>query len=112
MHALEGLFKVFLEIGERAFERGATRDKHVIVAGAGRPGRDEAQSRPQAAPDSVPDHGIAERLRNRKPEAWRCSGNGLAVPRLGLEHERSEREPRPASKSEEFCSFLESDECH
>jgi hypothetical protein len=69
MHALESLFKVFLEVGEGALERSAPRDQHVIISGARRPGRNEAQGGPQAAPDPVPRYGVTERLCDGKPEA-------------------------------------------
>jgi hypothetical protein len=60
MHALEGPFKVFLEIGEWPLEGDRPRYQHIVMGRARLERSNGTHGRAQAPLDAVPHHGTAD----------------------------------------------------
>ena len=109
MHALQGPFKVFLELGEIAIECRRAPDENVVMAGMGEPRRDERNGSLEATPDAISNDRAAELLGHRKAKARR--GQFALVRQAGtrtrFQNERGRRKARAPSKSQKFRSFLE-----
>jgi hypothetical protein len=73
MHAMEGPFKVFLDLGEFPIERRKARNQHIVVVGVGETGRNETDRRLEPTADPIANDRAAELLCHSKAE-----------PRLGL----------------------------
>jgi hypothetical protein len=112
MHALEGPFKVFLEVGKRAFEGRRPRNQHIIMILSRLAGRQERDESAQAAADAISDDGPAHGLGDGESEARAIGRLAFCGARLGLEHEGCRRAARAAPDPQEFRPFLESDQSH
>jgi hypothetical protein len=112
MHALEGSFKVFLEVSKRPIERCRPRDQHIIMILA-RPARcQERDQSAQAPANAVSGHSAADCLGHRETKPRAVDGAGAGSARLRFEHESCCRTARAASEPQEFSPLLESDQRH
>ena len=112
MHALEGSFKVFLEVSKRPLQSRRPRDQHIIMI-LERPVRCEERDQSAQAPaNAISGDGAADRLGHGEAEPRAADGPGGGSSRLRLKHERGRRTARAAPEPQEFRPFLESDQRH
>ncbi len=122
MHAMESVFKLFLEIGKRARQRRRPCDKNIVVSGLRARGGNQVYGGLQPAANPVADDRVADLLGDREAEArrQRCGGGRRSCrrrtrvnggiggrPGLRLQHERCRRPARTTSNAQELGAFLE-----
>jgi hypothetical protein len=112
MHAMEGPFKVFLDLGKFPVKRRKARHHDVIVVGKRKLGSHQPDRSLEPAADPIANDRPAKLLGDGKAEPGAFAGcarsarvGGNTRPRF--QNERGRRKPRAPSKSQKFRSFLE-----
>ena len=112
MHALEGSFKVFLEVSKRPFESCRPGDQHIIMI-LERPVRCEKRDQSaQAAANAVSGHGAADGLGHGESKPRCVDETGGSSSRLRFKHKRGRGTARAAPETQKIRPFLESDQRH
>ena len=121
MHALQRPFKVFLEICKGPGQRAGSRNQDIVVVRTRRAFAEKTHCGAQTPFNAVALDGSAHLLGYRKsePRRRRLYGRNSASPGFGrgslraglsLQNERGRCAPCAAPNSQEFSSFLESDQ--
>lgn len=112
MHAMEGVFKVFLEALKVASGGLGARDEDIIVARTRGGLCNRSDSRPETAPDTVAQNRVPKGLGHGEPEARRVIASGCLTAGFRFEHGNRRRAPGATADAKEFCALFEGDELH